>query len=88
MLLGSLPIGIMTTDNPSNDVRRQLGAAIRRAREAQGLTQDALAAVAGLHRTYVGAVERGSKNISVDNIWRLGCALRRRPSDLFLEAGL
>ena len=51
------------------------GAAVRRLRVAQGLSQEALADRAGIHRTYVGDVERGTRNVSLINIERLAVAL-------------
>jgi transcriptional regulator with XRE-family HTH domain len=44
-------------------------------RQVKGLSQEELADRAGLHRTYVGSVERGERNISIDNIERLAKAL-------------
>src|SRR5262249_45207968 len=62
---------------------RQLFAAnLRREREARDLSQEALADLAGMHRTYVGSVERGERNISIDNIERLGRALGVDAADL------
>jgi len=63
--------------------RRDFGLAVRELRTLQHLSQEELAAEAGLHRTYVGSVERGERNISLDNIWKLAEALRVKPSDLF-----
>ncbi len=65
------------------DPRKQFGSALRAARVQRGLSQEQLASLANLHRTYVGAVERGERNISLLNIWKLAKALDCAPSDLF-----
>lgn len=52
---------------------------LRRMRVARGLSQDELAALAGLHRTYVGSVERGERNITLESIERLAGALEVNP---------
>lgn len=46
------------------------------------MSQEALADAASLHRTYVGSVERGERNISIDNIDRLAVALNVSPASL------
>jgi transcriptional regulator with XRE-family HTH domain len=46
------------------------------------LSQELLAAKAGLHRTYVGSVERGERNISIDNMARLANALDVKLTEL------
>lgn len=62
--------------------RITLGARIRELRGALGLSQEELAERAGLHRTYVGAVERGERNVSLDNILALASALEISASEL------
>jgi transcriptional regulator with XRE-family HTH domain len=67
------------------DPLRQFGKRIRELREAIGASQESLAARAGIHRTYMGAVERGERNVSLRNIVRLAVALGVHPRDLFDE---
>ncbi|WP_156510860.1 helix-turn-helix domain-containing protein [Pseudomonas sp. p21] len=70
--------------NPS-PIRRVFARNLRAARESLGWSQEALAEASGLHRTYVGSVERGERNISIDNIERLSVALRVSPAFLMEE---
>jgi len=62
--------------------QREFGKRILNLRRVQRLSQEDLAEVAGLHRTYVGDVERGERNIALRNIVRLARALNVTPSDL------
>ena len=55
---------------------------VKRLRNAAGLSQEELAARAGLHRTYISSVERGQRNISLENICALAAALGSDPRDL------
>ncbi|WP_375184895.1 helix-turn-helix domain-containing protein [Aquabacterium sp.] len=53
-------------------------------RLARGISQEALAELAGLHRTYVGSVERGERNIAVDNMEALAKAMGLDVSELLV----
>jgi transcriptional regulator with XRE-family HTH domain len=57
-------------------LRRVAAANIRRTRRTLGWSQEALANEAGLHRTFIGHVERAETNLSIDNLERLADALR------------
>ncbi len=58
---------------------------MRKMRHSMGWSQEDLAEAAGLHRTYVGAVERQERNVSIDNIERIAIALETSLSDLLDE---
>jgi transcriptional regulator with XRE-family HTH domain len=66
-------------------VKAAFGAAIRKFRVASGHSQEALAELAGIHRTYVGDVERGERNVSIVNMVRLADALDVTLSSIVLE---
>lgn len=61
---------------------RVFGTRIRRLRQQRGLSQEGLAEASGLHRTYVGSVERGERNISLVNILRLAMTLSTDAGEL------
>jgi DNA-binding XRE family transcriptional regulator len=73
---------ILPMKKPRQTLRKTFAANLKIVREARGLSQEALAHDAGLHRTYVGSVERGERNISIDNIERLARALGVEAGDL------
>jgi transcriptional regulator with XRE-family HTH domain len=60
---------------PRPAARRIFAKNLRHARLASGLSQEALAEMANLHRTYVGSVERAERNVSIDNMERLAVAV-------------
>ncbi len=72
----------MKTSKPSSHARDLLARNLRLIRARIGISQETLADLAGLHRTYVGSVERGERNISIDNIEKLADALGVVVADL------
>ena len=59
----------------SQSARQLFSQNVRKARLAKGLSQEDLAELASLHRNYIGGVERGERNISIDNMEKLAKAL-------------
>lgn len=59
-----------------------LGAKIREIRKEKGLSQEALADLAGLDRSYMGHIERGEKNVTLTKIYQVSDALDISPKDL------
>lgn len=59
----------------SSDARKVFAKRLRQFRQVRGLSQESLADLAGLHRTYVGSIERCERNVSIDNMERLARAL-------------
>lgn len=67
------------------DLQRTVGQNIRRIRAAGGLSQEDLAELLGHHRTYVGGVERGERNLSLRALERLAGSLGVDPGELLVH---
>ena len=75
------PLGV--TPGPRQTALRKIVARnVRQLRKGKGLSQEAFADVCELHRTYVGAIERAERNVSLDNIAKLASALDVQPWEL------
>jgi transcriptional regulator with XRE-family HTH domain len=69
----------------TRSVKSRFGDRLRQLRDERGYSQEALAERAGLHRNYVGGVERGERNVALENIVKLAKALSVKPGDLFAD---
>lgn len=67
-------------------LREKLGRAVRRLRSDAGYSQERFADACHVHRTYIGSVERGETNISLDNIELIARTLGLTVARLFTEA--
>ena len=68
-----------------SDIRERFGFAVKTRREELDLTQEDLAGRAGIHRTYLSDIERGSRNLRLINIERVGDALSLSLSELLAQ---
>jgi len=66
-----------------SNINKEVGLNIRKLREDKGLSQEKLAALADLHRTYIGQIERGEKNLGLRNLEKIAKALHVNIKELF-----
>ncbi len=71
-----------------SDIAKILGQRIRNYRTNQGLSQEKLAELSGCHPTYIGQIERGEKNATVESIEKIAAALNVSLSKLFEKIGI
>jgi transcriptional regulator with XRE-family HTH domain len=70
---------------PKNKILLTFGERVREIRREKGLSQEELSFKAGLHRTYIGMIERAEKNITLLNIEKMANALEVNINDLFKQ---
>ena len=68
---------------PASDVLNQFGRKVRQLRKHREWSQETLAEKTGLHRTYIGAIERGERNLSLENIAKIADAFEIPIAALF-----
>ncbi|AFZ43381.1 helix-turn-helix domain protein [Halothece sp. PCC 7418] len=76
------------TDSNSSSIKQRFGKAVRRRRRELDLSQEYLAELAGLHRTYISNLERGMINPTLENMERLAQGLEISLTRLFVEYGV
>jgi transcriptional regulator with XRE-family HTH domain len=61
------------------DLQRNIGRNLRAYRQARGLSQEAFAEVLGVHRTYMGGIERGERNLTLQSVERIAARIDTDP---------
>jgi transcriptional regulator with XRE-family HTH domain len=67
------------------DLQRAVGRNLRTYREDKGLSQEAFADVLGVHRTYMGGIERGERNLTLKSLERIAKRLNLDPQALLRQ---
>lgn len=67
------------------DLQRTVGRNLRRFRDERALSQEKFAELVGVHRTYMGGLERGERNLTLRSVEKLAAALKLDPLDLLTE---
>lgn len=70
------------------DLQRTVGRNLRAYREGRGLSQEAFADLLGVHRTYLGGVERGERNLTLKSVERMASTIELEPLTLLLPTGV
>lgn len=76
----------MPSRSKKHDYLRALGQAVRTRREKLGMSQEAFGFAVGIHRTYIGGIERGERNPTVLTLLKLAEVLTTTPSRLLRDS--
>lgn len=68
-----------------SSIREILSRNMKLFRQTENISQEELADLCGLHRTYISDIERMNRNVSIDNIEKIALALKVSPSELLKE---
>lgn len=77
-----MDVDVIITEKERERIRLSFGELLREKRRLAGISQEELAHRSGLHRTYVGSVERGERNLSLENIFVFAKTLNCHPREL------
>jgi len=78
-------VSILELSIMKREILIKFGKKVRAQRTNLGLSQEKLASRAGVHRTYIGMIERAEKNITLENIEKVAKALNLKLSDFFRD---
>ena len=78
----------MSTNPDTKTVRKRLGNTIREYRCERNISQEKLAELAGVHRNYIGKIERGEQNITINKLVYLAGVFNRTLSEILTDAGI
>jgi len=67
------------------DIKKKFGENLKNIRLKKGISQEELAYMSGLHRTYISSIELGKRNVSLVNIHKLSMALNCQITELFKD---
>ena len=67
------------------DIQKRFGRVVRKIRNEKGISQEYLADLCLLHRTYISDIELGKRNVSLENIEKISNALNIKISEMFIE---
>jgi transcriptional regulator with XRE-family HTH domain len=76
---------MVASEDLHGKIQSRFGARLRELRERAGISQEESAHLAGLDRSYIGQVERGERNVSLVNIYKIARGLGVSPGDLFTD---
>jgi len=74
-------------ERETKKIRKALGEVIRTHRTSVGISQERLAELVDVHRNYIGKIERGEQNITINSLCRFATVFKRPLSGLLAEAG-
>ncbi|MGP5225949.1 helix-turn-helix domain-containing protein [Psychrobacter aquimaris] len=75
LIVCRLIVHIFNTLQLMKSINQTFGLQVKRYRKKKGISQEELASISGLHRTYIGSIERGERNVSLNNVEKIAISL-------------